>query len=170
VDNVQTEKSHLGEGYLGFGPRRDGDTFPARMLTVDKSDLRSWNICALFQEQNLSTTRTKIPKKKDQPKIKTVDCTHLDLDFSNEKAKVEFELKLLDVMTRRLGQLGDAGDARGIAEREARTPIVIEYPQSPGLQRRGSYTNYRWSSISTSTSSTAPRLDPLGSFASIKLG
>jgi hypothetical protein len=153
------EKSHPGDQYLGFGSKRTGDTFPARMLTVEKSDLRSWNICALFQEQNLSHIKDKKSKNKDRPKIRTIDCTHLALDFSTEKAKDEFELQLWSIMTRRLNQLSDAGHARVIAEREARSPKLVQHPQSPGFQRRDSSMSVRLANASRV--SVAPRLPPL---------
>lgn len=165
VDLVEMEKSHPGDQYLGFGPKIAGNTFPARMLTVVKSDLRSWNICALFHEQILANDKTRKTKSKDQPNFKTADCTHLSLDFSSEKAKVDFELKIFDVMTRRLAQLADAGDARGIAEREARVPTVVQYPQSPGFRRRDSTMSD--SMANSSCVSIAPRLPPLTRVPSI---
>lgn len=161
------EKSHPGDQYLGFGPRTIGSTFPARMLTVSNSDLRSWNICALFHEQILANDKSKKTKNKHQSNVKTVDCTHLSLEFPSEQAKVEFEMKMFDVMTRRLAQLADAGEARGIAERGARAPSVVQYPQSPGFQRRGSSMNE--SVANSSRVSVAPRLPPLTSVPAITI-
>ena len=160
------EKSHPGDQYLGFGPRRKGETFPARMLTVAKSDLQSWNICALFREQHLPNTKNRKSNNKDQPGIKTVDCTHVALDFSTIDAKEEFELKLISVLTERMCQLNDAGRARAIAEWEARSPKTVHLFEAHSYQRRDSPMSYRWCSMPIST---PPQLDPLGSFASIKL-
>lgn len=159
MDLVEIEKSHSGDQYLGLGPKTPGGTFPARMLTVAKDDLRSWNICTLFYEQSSS-------KDKDKS-LKTSNCTHLALEFPNENAKVDFEMKLFNVMTQRLAQLADAGDARGIAEREARAPTVVQSPTSPGFQRRGS--SMSSSTANASRVSFALKLPPLTKMSPITI-
>ncbi|KIM98695.1 hypothetical protein OIDMADRAFT_57041 [Oidiodendron maius Zn] len=119
LDRIEIETCHPKALILGFRAKKNGDPFPAHIFRVKKSELASWDLCTLFSDRKVSSNNK---KSKDQPKVKTLECTHLALEFSNDKAKEEFEFNLLSVKTLWQKQLKDVGCARSVAEREAQTP------------------------------------------------
>jgi hypothetical protein len=150
------EKSHPSALYLGFRAKNDKQ-FPARILTVKKSELRSWDLCAFFSNRQVSS-KDKKSKDNERPIVKTLECTHLALDFEDDKAKEEFEIELWEVRTRRQKQLNDASDARGVAERAAQSPTLAIHSEGASL-RRGSFLNARLTNAPTI--SMAPKLPPI---------
>jgi hypothetical protein len=161
VDHIEMEKSHPSALHLGFRAKNNKQ-FPARILTVEKSELRSWDLCAFFSDRKVSSKEKK-SKDKERPIVKTLECTHLELDFEDDKAKEEFEIELWEVRTRRQKQLNDAGDARRVAERAAQSPTLALHSEGNTL-RRGSFLNAR-----LTNASVAPKLPPIERLSTIRM-
>jgi hypothetical protein len=155
VDRTEMEKSHPSALHLGFRAKSD-EVFPAHILAAKKSELKSWDLCAFFSSQKVSSQDKS--KDKERLKAKVLECTHLALDFKDDKAKEEFEIELLTVRTLRQKQLNDAVYARGVAEREAQSPTLALHSEAASLRRYPSLTT-RLSNASRV--SVAPKLPPI---------
>jgi hypothetical protein len=156
VDHTEMEKSHPSPLHLGFRAKND-EVFPAHILTAKKSELKSWDLCAFFSGQKVSS-QDKKSKDKERLKAKVLECTHLALDFKDDKAKEEFEIELLAVRTLWQKQLNDAVYARGVAEREAQSPTLALHSEAASLRRYPSLTTRL---ANASRVSVAPKLPPI---------
>jgi hypothetical protein len=151
------EKSHPSALHLGFRAKND-EVFPAHILTAKKSELKSWDLCAFFSGQKISS-QDKKSKDKERLKAKMLECTYLALDFEDDKAKEEFEIELLAVRILRQKQLNDAVYARGVAEREAQSPRELTFHSEAADLRK--YPSLTTRLTNTSRVSVAPKLPPI---------
>jgi hypothetical protein len=161
VDQIELESTHEQQQHLGFATRKNREPFPARKLTVEKTKLRNWDLCAFFFNSEVSTAK-KGSKDERQPKIEILECTHFTLDFKNTEERKKFELALLEVKTTRLRQLEDADYARGLAEAEAQA----RQAQHSDKHVRGD-SAYGARSTSASRVSVVPKLPPIAQLPTI---
>jgi hypothetical protein len=87
--------------------------FPVHQLTVNKSELKSWNICALFASTEPSSRG---------PAPKTLDCTYMAIDFEKTEKPDRFDQSLLNVLTQRLRHQEDFRNGREVARKESQKP------------------------------------------------
>jgi hypothetical protein len=146
VSEVELTKSRPNQFRTVIKHKSNESLLPIHNLIVKKSELKSWNICALFPLTTIASSKAKL-NVGIHPPIRTLNSTYMAIDFASSTQRDLFELKLIRALDKRLAQVKDFSLGRQIARREAAHPTLGLETPSPAISK----TQHRHSSPKTLT-------------------
>jgi hypothetical protein len=148
---IRKELQYKGKKFRSLLERSTAKEFILHRLSVDRSQLGLWNVCAFAANEPSGS------KNGTRSMVETVTGTSILIDFKNEKEQSNFELCFKFAKGERV-QLGKQFNrSMQVAKSQEHTPTR----SLPVIVGRSPTSSSRSQSVSHSGSSETPRLDPI---------
>ena len=153
-------------------------SFPLRRLAAHESQLDLWNIRAIAVPDS---PKSKGKKEAKEPAVEKFDGTSIVLDFASEQEQNAFEYCFKSTAIQRSKQVDEFDRGRRVALSQGDTPMrrtsytpaeprrtSMASSYTPAEPRRTSTASSMMKTVSRQDFETAPRLEPIPSFASLE--